>query len=183
MASNRAALVGRFCRAARNSSGVQPAGGGQHREVGRVVVGAGHQPDGAREVGPGQHRRFGGVPDDHSWLRLALLGRFDDGDLEARCPQVRGDLPTEATVSAHHPPAVGGRMAALGQFRARTGLEPGEQLVGRRRVQREPQMLAESVERVDHRRRPEGPHPLRDRRPRRSARRPAGRDAAAPPSW
>ena len=30
-------------------------------------------------------------------------------------------------------------------------------------MQREPQMIAESVERVDHRRRPEGTHPLRDR--------------------
>ena len=54
-------------------------------------------------------------------------------------------------------------MATLGQVRARAGLKPGKQLVGRRRVQREPQMVAESVERVDHRRRPEGLHPLRYR--------------------
>ena len=163
MASNRAALVGRFCRAARNKLRVQPTRGGQHREVGRVVVGTGHQSDGAREAGLGEHRRIGGVADDHPRFGLGPLDRFDDGDLEPSRAQVRGDLPTEAAVSADHPAAVGRRTAALGQFRARTGLEPGQQLVGRRRVQRQPQMLAESVERVDHGRRPEGPHPFRDR--------------------
>ena len=55
---------------------------------------SGHEPDGAREVGPGQHRRFGRVSDDYRWLRLSQLGWFDDGDLEAGCPQVCGDLPT-----------------------------------------------------------------------------------------
>ena len=54
-------------------------------------------------------------------------------------------------------------MAALRQFCARTGLKPGEQLVGGRRVEREPQMITESVEGVDHGRRPEGTHPFRYR--------------------
>ena len=141
---------------------VQTACGGQHGEVGRVVVGPGHEPDGAREVGPYQYFWFGGVPDDHSWLRRPLLGRFNDGDLEVRRPEIRGELPTEATVPTHHPSADGWWMAALVQFSARSGLKPGEQLVGRWRVQRKPQMLAESVERIDYRRIPEGTHPVRD---------------------
>ena len=163
MASNRAALVGRFCRAARNSWGFsRRAVASMERFVVSLSVPA------TSPTAPARSARAStlgsrGVADDHSWLGLAPLVGFDDGDLEARCPQVRGHLSAEAAVAAHHPPAVGRRMAALGQLRARAGLEPGEQLVGRRRVQREPQMVAESVERVDHRRCAEGAHPLRDR--------------------
>ena len=61
-----------------------------------------------------------------------------------------------------HRPSIGGRPRS-GSAAPGPASSQVEQLVGRGSVQREPQVVAEPVERVDHRRGAEGLHPLGDR--------------------
>ena len=159
MASNKAALVGWFCRAVRNSRGFSRRA---LTSIEMLVVSL-------------------SVPAT-SPTALARSARASTADSEASPTTTPGSESAcsagsmmvtsrpparrSATISRpkrpypHHPPSVGWWMAALGKFRARTGLEPGEQLVRRRCVQRQPEMLAKSVEGIHHRRRLEGTHPL-----------------------
>ncbi len=111
----------------------------------------------------GQHALLRRVADDDALVGAGRGRAVDDRDVQPRRPQVGGQLVTEAAVAAHHPTAVRGQLAPLRQHGTRSGLEPGEQLVRGGRVQRQPQVVPETVERVHHRGRAEGLHPLADR--------------------
>ena len=117
-----AALAGRFCRAATNRSGlIRRAAATSDRFVVSLSVPA-TKPDRARSRSArastlGSER----VADDRRPARLAVARPGSMiGDLQALGPQVRGQLPAEPAVAAHHPAAV--RSAA---GRARAARRPG----------------------------------------------------------
>ncbi len=88
---------------------------------------------------------------------------LDDRHLEPLRTQVRDDLLAEAAVAADHP-APARRLAPRRQLGAGLAGQPLDQAERRRRAQRNAQVIAEAVERVDDRGLAECPHALRDLR-------------------
>ena len=119
MAANSGALVGWFCRAARNSSGFsRRAAASSDRLVVSLSVPATNA-TASSIAGASEHARLGGVADDDLTPRSGVPRRRWDalGSMTVTCealrPQVRSDLPAEPAVSAHHPLTVPRRAAAF----------------------------------------------------------------------